>query len=215
MKKKVLGILIILMTALTMPCAVLASSSVVTETGLKDTVEEEISTFGSSDAYQEQVSSLESADLSTYTESSDKVNVYIFRGNTCTHCLDAIIYFASIAKDYGKYFNIRTYETYTNKANANLMAQVSSIMGDNATGVPYIVIGDKSYIGFANSMADEILDQIKTEYAVTDKYDVMNHLDEATAAAKAKNDSVAVIVILVFIVIAGGIVLIVMISKSK
>ena len=216
MKQKIMGFLVVIMTILAMPCAVLAEGEdIVTVTGLKEAVAEEISNFGSVDSYSEEINKLENTDLSSYSESTEKVNVYIFRGNTCSHCFDAIAYFASIAKDYGKYFNLRTYETWTNKANASLMTQVSSVMGDNATGVPYIVIGDKSYSGFGSSMADEILDQIKTEYASTDKYDVMDHLDEAKAKTKAKNDSTAVTIILVFIVIAGGIGLIVMVSKSK
>ena len=215
MKKKILCFLVILMAIFTMPGAVLADSQVVEETGLKETVADEISTFGSVDTYSGQVSNLESMDLSNYTESVDKVNVYIFRGNTCSHCFDAIVYFASIAKDYGKYFNLKTYETWNNKANANLMTQVANVMGDDASGVPYIIIGDKSYSGYSDAMSDEILNQIKTEYAATDKYDVMDHLSEASAKTKAKNDSTAVTIILVFIVIAGGIGLIVMVSKSK
>lgn len=84
------------------------------------------------------------------------------------------------------------------------MTQVANVMGD-ASGVPYIIIGDKSYSGYSDAMSDEILNQIKTEYAATDKYDVMDHLSEASAKTKAKNDSTAVTIILVFIVIAGGI----------
>ena len=215
MKKKILSLLVIIMAIFTMPGAVLADSQAVAETGLKEAAAEEISTFESVDTYSEQVSNLESIDLSNYFESADKVNVYIFRGSTCSHCFDAIVYFASIAKDYGKYFNLKTYETWNNKANANLMTQVANVMGDDASGVPYIIIGDKSYSGYSDAMSDEILNQIKTEYAATDKYDVMDHLSEASAKTKAKNDSTAVTIILVFIVIAGGIGLIVMVSKSK
>lgn len=108
MKKKILSLLVIIMAIFTMPGAVLADSQAVAETGLKEAVVEEISTFESVDTYSEQVSNLESIDLSNYSESADKVNVYIFRGSTCSHCFDAIVYFASIAKDYGKYFNLKT-----------------------------------------------------------------------------------------------------------
>lgn len=45
------------------------------------------------------------------------------------------------------------------------MTQVANVMGDDASGVPYIIIGDKSYSGYSDAMFDEILNQIKTEYA--------------------------------------------------
>lgn len=215
MKKKFLGIIILLLAVMVMPCSVFAESATVTSTGLKEAIEEEISTFGSSSTYEEEVTTLENADLSNYSESDDKVNVYIFRGSTCSHCLDAIAYFASIVGDYGKYFNVVTYETWSNTANSSLMSSVASVMGDDASGVPYIVIGDKSYVGFTSSMADSMLSQIKTEYASDEKYDVMDHLNETSSKTTEKSTSTGVTVALVIIVLVGGIALIYLVSKSK
>jgi glutaredoxin len=215
MNKKFLGILISLITLITLPNVVMAASASVKETGLKDTINEEVSTFGSSSNFDEQVNSLKNADLSKYTESDDKVNVYIFRGSSCSHCLDAIVYFTSLIPEYGKYINIRTYETWSNKANANLMTSVGNVLGDSPSGVPYIVIGNKSFNGYTESMNEAIINQITSTYNSEDRYDVMNHLSDVSSATKAKNNTKAITVILVFLVIAVGGVFIYVISKSK
>lgn|SRR5574344_1484558 len=212
MKKYYLILVALIVGFVVMPNYVLADG--VTVTNFKETIDEEISNFGSSSTYADGVATLKSVDLSNYTESNDKINVYLFRGNTCSHCFDAVVYFASIVKDYGKYFNFYTYEVWSNNANSNLMANVAKVMGDDASGVPYIIIGDKSFIGFQDSMATEITNQIVNTYNATDRYDIMEHIDDVTTSTKTSN-SKTVAIVMMTIVIIGGIVLIYYISKSK
>lgn len=147
-------------------------------TNFKETIEEEIKVFGSAQGYEEYINTLKKADLSGYKESKDKINVYIFRGETCGYCLKSIAYFASIVKDYGKYFNLITYEVNKNSDNAALMNNVAQVFGEKTAGVPYMVIGDKTFTGYSEDDNSAIEAQIKKTYSSKDRYDVMNNLDK-------------------------------------
>ena len=138
--------------------------------------------------------------------SDNRVKVYFFRGEGCPHCADAETWFESIQDEYGSKMNVIDYETWYNEDNANLMQQVAEVRGETADGVPYIVIGDKSWSGFAEgAMTDEIKAQIDSLYSqdVADRYDVMAFVDgTATPEKKDGNDVLALIVVLI---VVGGI----------
>ena len=201
MKKNILLTIAILSMFLASPFNVNAETKA---DSLEDTIKEEINTFDGQKGYEEYVTTLKEADLSEYKESDDKVNVYIFRGGTCSHCLDAVAHFASIVKDEGKYFNVKTYEVWSNSDNNDLMNDVANEIGDSeVSGVPYIVIGKKSWSGYAASYDDEMMKQIKSEYNKdkSKRYDVIKAVNgESTGEKKSvANDIIAVIIIIVVI----------------
>ena len=146
----------------------------------------------------------------TGAEDSKEVNLYFFRGEGCPHCEEAEQWFQSIEEEYGSYFKVVDYETWYNEDNAALMQKVAEARGETAEGVPYIIIGDKSWSGFTESYEQEILDQITSVYAqdVSERYDIMKYLDgsapkkDAKDADKGANDALVLILI---ILIAGGI----------
>lgn len=146
----------------------------------------------------------------TGTEDSKEVNLYFFRGEGCPHCEEAEQWFQSIEEEYGSYFKVVDYETWYNEDNAALMQKVAEARGETAEGVPYIIVGDKSWSGFTESYEQEILDQITSVYAqdVSERYDIMKYLDgsapkkDAKDADKGANDALVLILI---ILIAGGI----------
>ena len=146
----------------------------------------------------------------TGTEDSKEVNLYFFRGEGCPHCEEAEQWFQSIEEEYGSYFKVVDYETWYNEDNAALMQKVAEARGETAEGVPYIIIGDKSWSGFTESYEQEILDQIQSVYAqdVSARYDIMKYLDGSAPKKDAKdkdkgaNDALVLILI---ILIAGGI----------
>ena len=127
---------------------------------------------------------------SSYSNDDSKVNVYLFRGHGCSHCYELIEYLTSIVDEYGKYFNLVSYEVWYNTDNSALMSNVASVLGDNANGVPYLVIGKKTFIGYrASTDASAIKKAIKELYNSNDKYDVMDHLDEANSNNETNNNS--------------------------
>ena len=157
--------------------------------GLADTIKDKIELFSSEDSYKDYITKLKKADLSKYQESDNKINVYIFQGETCSYCLKAITYFSSIISEYGDYMNVYSYEVWKNADNAKLMEDVAKVFDETADGVPYIVIGNKTFVGYSETMDTEIETQIKATYDSSDKYDVMNNLGSKLNGAKETNNS--------------------------
>lgn len=137
-------------------------------------------------------------------EEDNRVKIYFFRGEGCPHCADAEEFFNSIEEEYGQYYKILDYETWYNSDNAALLQKVGEARNEEISGVPYILIGDKSWSGYNDSFADDIKDTIKSEYekAVADRYDIANYVDftnavaSVTEAAKKSNDAMVLIIIL-------------------
>ena len=71
---------------------------------------------------------------------------------------------------------MKYYETWNNEENASLMYRVAEVRGEEVDGVPYIVIGDHSWLGFHESYTSEIMTTIESEYEKdsSERYDVMN-----------------------------------------
>ncbi len=177
-------------------------------TDLKETVKEEIELFKSADGYEDYIKQLEEADLSNYEESKKKVNVYFFRGSTCSHCFEATVFFANIAKEYGQYFNLKAYEVWSNNDNASLMEKVGKKLGDDVSGVPYIVIGKKSWTGYASSYDDAIKSEIKSQYDKnsSDRDDVVKNLNVKDSTSSSSDVVALLIIVLAVAGITTGIV---------
>ena len=117
-------------------------------------------------------------DLKDYKESEDKINIYLFRGNGCGHCKNFITFLYKNIDELGKYFNLVSYEISYNQDNSKLMSEVSKFFGEEATGVPYIVIGDKYFAGFGEGLKEDIKKAIKDLYEEKDRYDVFEEIEK-------------------------------------
>ena len=153
----------------------------------------------------------------------DKVNIYFFNGEGCSYCEKFKSWIDTIEPEYGNLFELKDYETWYNEENASLMNKVAELRGEEVDGVPYIVIGDHSWIGFHESYTPEIMTTIESEYEKdsSERYDVMNlinnnsnnqkvdssenNIDEETTIES--NDYNGAIAALLIIVIIGIIVL--------
>lgn len=207
--KKNLLITLILLTIFIFPIIVNAE---VKPDDFQTTVNEEIETFKDAEGYESYINILKNVDLSNYTENKDKVNIYVFRGGSCSHCLDAIVYFASIASEYGNKFNLITYEVWTNQDNSNLMNEVAKVFSETVSGVPYIVVGDKTYSGFdETSMSSEIETIINEDYAKEDRFDVMDNL----GTVYKKSNSELIVSLVMIGLIAGSLTIIYVIKANK
>ena len=179
---KLLKYLLVLFVALTLPLAVFAEG------------EEEQVTSDSGEAEVQ--------------EESKEVKLYFFRGEGCSHCAEAEAWFESIEEEYGDYFEIVDYETWYNSENAELMQKVAEARGETAEGVPYIIIGNKSWNGFAEDYEEEILAQIKSEFEtnVEERYDIMKLIEAGESGIvdekSSGNDVLALILILI---VVGGV----------
>lgn len=65
---------------------------------------------------------------------SDKITVYLFRGDTCVHCEDALEYINNHRELIPDNVEIVTYEVWKNETNANLQDAVADYLDVDKTG---------------------------------------------------------------------------------
>lgn len=149
-------------------------------------------------------------------EENKKVKIYFFRGDGCPHCAHAKEFFNSLQEEYGHLYEIVDYEVYNSSENSELMDRVAEVRGDNDDrGIPYIIIGNKSWAGYTSSFNSEIIETIKKEYEkpVSDRYDIMELLtDEKNTQKDYGSDAMILILILIVTV---GVVAGVMYARKK
>lgn len=75
------------------------------------------------------------------------LNAYFFWQEGCPHCAKEEKFFESIKGKYPQLV-INDYEVGKNRENALLLQKVGQGLGVNVTGVPFLIIGDKEFVGF-------------------------------------------------------------------
>ncbi len=123
-------------------------------------------------------------DFKNYSETDDQIVIYMFRGNGCHYCQGFLKFLNSITEEYGKYFKLVAFEVWSDQVNSELLSKISDFMGEAAGGVPYIIIGDQVFPGYASSYDDGIKSAIKTLYDSKDRYDVFEAYNDAISEAK-------------------------------
>ena len=106
--------------------------------------------------------------------SKDKLNIYIFWGDGCPHCKHLAEFLGEKQSEIGDKISLYTFEVWKNKNNIAFLKSFGKFLGENPKGVPYIIIGNKTYSGFSETDEEtkqEIIDLIKTEASKTDKID--------------------------------------------
>lgn len=133
----------------------------------------------------------------------EKVTIYFFRGDGCPHCADAEEFFDQIKEDeeLKDKFEIKDYEVWYNKDNQKLAEKAAKAMGETLGGVPYIVIGEKTWNGFTDAYGEEIKGQILELY---DKQDYKDPVKEVIEGKKSDSSITIVIIVLVIIAIGVG-----------
>ena len=146
------------------------------------------------------------AEETTETLSNAKVKIYFFRGEGCSHCAEAEEWFKSIEAKEGQYFEVVDYEVWYDENNKELMTKVAKYFNeeDQVTGVPYIIVGNKTYKGFNTSYESEILELVHSEYQknVEDRFDVMTAMNKKDSNVVTYVVLGLIFVLVVFIILA-------------
>lgn len=167
----------------------------------------------------------------------EKVTIYLFRGEGCGHCQNAISYFYSLGDEYEDYIEVKAYEVWKNENNSALAADVAEDVGTEYTGgVPLIVVGEQYLSGFGEGSGEQLVN-LALQYYQDDEYKdvVQENLKENTygeteetikEAAIAEGlisaDDVAteggkydtLIIVGIFVVLIGGFAALVVIGKK-
>ena len=95
-----------------------------------------------------------------HAEERNMVNIYMFWGNGCPHCAKAKEYLVPFAEKtpYAQFF---TYEVYYSAENQQKMQAVGETLGVDASGVPLILVGDKAYVGYSDTIGRQITTQVR------------------------------------------------------
>lgn len=112
----------------------------------------------------------EDAKLENIKYDANKINIYFFWGNGCPHCEAEHAFFDSIEEQYGKYYNLHTFEVWYNQDNANLLNTLAGKMNQPVEGVPFTIIGNKVFGGFTEAYKQDMINAIKNQYK--NSYDV-------------------------------------------
>ncbi len=97
-------------------------------------------------------------------EAKEKINVYLFWGEGCPHCETAKEYFNELKKDYSKYFELHSFEVWNNEKNNTLFKNVANELNKNVQGIPFILVGDKTFSGFNDAIGKNIKNVIIEQY---------------------------------------------------
>ena len=106
--------------------------------------------------------------------SSDKLNIYIFWGDGCPHCKHLSEFLNSHESEIKDYVKIYAFEVWNNSENLNFMKNFGKFLGEAPKGVPYFIIGSKTFSGFSESdtkTKKQILNTIKEESQKNQKID--------------------------------------------
>lgn len=127
----------------------------------------------------------------TTKKAGEKVNFYIFYGSTCGYCKALHEYTAKLEQnpDFNYMFNIVDFEVWGNSDNAQLLQDIAAHFNVKANGVPFYVIGDEYFTGYAESFQSKIEAAIKKAYNDTTLVDFIPTLDSYKNATKTTSEA--------------------------
>lgn len=106
-------------------------------------------------------------------KAEDEVTIYLFRGDTCAHCEEAITYINKHKDELGDNIKVVTYEVWENEENSKLQDKVADkleVDKEKNYGVPFIVIGEEYIKGYGGvSTFNKMLD-IANDYVSNGEY---------------------------------------------
>lgn len=91
-----------------------------------------------------------------FEEKNDKIVIYLFYGKECPHCEDEKDFLKDVKKKYGKYVEVKEYETWHDTKNNEKLIDVKKYFNFAGKGVPFTVIGEDYYSGYSDSTGKKI-----------------------------------------------------------
>ena len=85
-----------------------------------------------------------------------EVNVNVFYGEDCPFCARQEQFLKVLKSELGDNLNIQRYEVWHNDENSELLSNVRTALNNTDDGVPFVVIGNKAFTGYTDSIAEEI-----------------------------------------------------------
>lgn len=87
---------------------------------------------------------------------AEAVNVNVFYGDGCPYCAEEEKYLNILKSELGDNLNIQRYEVWNNDENSELLSDVRTVLNNTDDGIPFVVIGNKTFTGYNDSVAEDI-----------------------------------------------------------
>lgn len=128
-------------------------------------------------------------------KNDEKVNIYLFYSKICPHCQKEEKYFETLKEKYQDKINIYTYEVTENKTNNEIMKSLKKELKENSQGVPFTIIGSKTFLGYDESLNKRIENTIESYLDENTKTD-NTYTIPILGKIEAKNASIILIAII-------------------
>lgn len=92
--------------------------------------------------------------ITAKANTKNDVTIYMFRGNTCPHCEEAIKYLKEHQEEIPKDVKFITYEVYDNAQNNNLLKKLEENFNfekDDIGSIPLFVVGSEHILGYSGA----------------------------------------------------------------
>jgi thiol-disulfide isomerase/thioredoxin len=124
-------------------------------------------------------------------KAAEKVKVYLFYGDGCPYCENAMTFFDNLDDKYKDKIELVKYEVWNDEENSKLMENVAAVLDEEVSGVPFIVVGEEPFSGYSEEYDKSILKAIDKELEKDKPYDVLEHVsvDETNSAKENKTSS--------------------------
>lgn len=120
--------------------------------------------------------------LKDYKETDDQVTVYLFRGTGCAYCRAFLTFLNGLEPEYANKIKVVSFDAWYDEPSSILLGNISAFLGEEAGGVPYVIIGEAVFPGYAADYDDAIKAAINDEYSKKERYDVFEeynkHIEE-------------------------------------
>jgi cytochrome c biogenesis protein CcdA/glutaredoxin len=93
------------------------------------------------------------------SQETKQIDLYFFYGQGCPHCAKAEAFLENVEINYPNLV-IHKHETYFNEGSRNLFLEMSNEYGKQIEGVPTIFLDNKVFVGFSNSIGEQIEEKL-------------------------------------------------------
>lgn len=107
--------------------------------------------------------------LKTNAATDNTVNMYLFYGAGCPHCAALEEAMKKIEPKYPN-LKIHKYEVWGSSKNRQLMSSSASVLNTKATGVPFAIIGTRTFSGYSETTTLGEIEYTIKVYASADSY---------------------------------------------
>ncbi len=99
---------------------------------------------------------------------NNMVNMYLFYGDGCPHCAALEEALDEIKGEYPN-LKVHMFEVWKNPNNGKLMNKAANLLGAKVTGVPFAVIGTRTFVGYSETLTRGQIEHAVKLYSKTNQ----------------------------------------------